>query len=190
MKKIITVTLSLLVGILILSEVVFAYGVAGGKWSNANSIQYWKSSSVSSAGYSSHTDYGLTNWNSVSSKVNITSTSTASSAEIKIYAGDINKEGVYGDALNYSINWLGQVTACWDCSYDASRIRINTPVAKNATRTIFNGLMAHETGHSLGIKHSSVYTANDKALMYETIGASNAVRIWDDNAALKSIYGP
>ncbi|EIM05809.1 hypothetical protein A1A1_14264 [Planococcus antarcticus DSM 14505] len=190
MKKIITVSLSLLISFFILSEVAFAYGVYGGKWSNANSLQYWKSSSVSSAGYSSHTDYGLTNWNPVSSKVYISSTTSASNAEIKVYAGDINKEGVYADALNYNINWLGQVTACWDCSYSASRIRINTPVAKNYSKDRINAVMAHEAGHSLGINHSSVNTANDKALMLPNILSGNQVRIWDDNAALKSIYGP
>lgn len=190
MKKIIIVTLSLLISVLISSEVAFAYGVFGGKWSNANSLKYWKDSSVVTHGYSSHTDYGLTNWNPVSSKVRVSATTKASNADIKVYSGDINKQGVYADALNYKVNWLGQVTACWDCSYSASRIRINNPVAKNYSKARINAVMAHETGHALGINHSNVDTAKDKALMLGKVGPFNEVRIWDDNAALKSIYGP
>ncbi|QQP12337.1 matrixin family metalloprotease [Lysinibacillus agricola] len=45
--------------------------------------------------------------------------------------------------------------------------------------------MAHETGHALGINYSAV----TNALIYKTIGNSNQVRIWDDNAAIKAIYG-
>ncbi|WP_413374094.1 matrixin family metalloprotease [Paenibacillus taichungensis] len=185
MKKIASVVVPMLLVFLISSSITYAYGLYGGSWSNPGSLKYWKDQSVTSYGYSSSTDNGLTNWNGVSSKVSISSTSTESSAEIKIYAGDINKDGVYADALNYSRNWLGQVTACWDCNYAASRIRINDPVSKKYNNQRISAVMAHEVGHSLGINHSAV----TNALMYESIGSSNEARIWDDNAAIKAIYG-
>lgn len=63
-----------------------------------------RDSSVVTHSDSSHTDNGLTNWNPVSSKVYVSSTATASSADIKNFSGDINKQGVYADALNYKVN--------------------------------------------------------------------------------------
>lgn len=185
MKKIVSLVVPMLLVFLIFSSITYAYGVFGGSWSSPGSLKYWKDQSVTSYGYNSSTDKGLINWNGVSSKVSISLTSSESSAQIKVYAGDINKEGVYADALNYKRNLLGQVSACWDCTYAASRIRINNPVAKNYDNARISAVMAHETGHSLGINHSSVTTA----LMYKTIGSSNEVRIWDDNAAIKNIYG-
>lgn len=187
MKKVVRLLVPMLATFLIFSSstTTHAFSLFGGSWSNPGSLKYWLDSSVTSYGYNNSADRGLTNWNPVSSRVNISRTYTASNAQIKVYAGDINKTGVYADALNYRKNLLGQSVACWDCNYASARIRINDPVARNYDSNRIRAVMIHETGHVLGINHSSASTA----IMYFLIRDSNEYRTHDDNMALQMIYG-
>lgn len=158
-----------------------AYQLFGGKWDYPSQLYYYKDSSVNSHGYGTHTDYGAKSWSNYSSKVNLNARSSGY-VDIKVYAGDINKPGVYADALNY-VNGFTGIKPSWTGTYVASVVRINDPVMSKYGQTVVNGVMAHEFGHVLGIDHSG----DPWALMHAE--NSNWFHNDDDIAAVRAIYG-
>lgn len=155
-----------------------------GKWSavSATNLTYWKDASVGSYGYGGRVDYGATQWNNVSTKVKLTPV-TSGYVDIKIYAGDTGDTSV-ADALNYKTDFFGNYVACWDCTYEMSRIRINQPVYKNISEKWQYKAPGHEFGHSLGLDHSNT----SPAIMLQG-DLDYSVTQTDDKNGLKAIYG-
>lgn len=175
-----SVLLSLLLCILFSTQVL-AYVPLGGKWIASN-LKYSKDASVNSFGYGGRVDYGATSWNNVSSKVKLTPV-TSGYVHIKVFAGDTGKSGV-ADALNYKTDFLEDYVACWDCTYQLSRIRINQPVYKNVSEKWQYKAPTHEFGHSLGLDHSGATTA-----VMRQGDLNYSVPQNDVKNGLKAIYG-
>lgn len=178
-----SILLSLLLCI-VLSTQALAYVPLGGKWSasNASNLRYWKDASVNSYGYGGRVDYGATSWNNVSSKVKLTPV-TSGYVHVKVFAGDIGSTDV-ADALNYKTDFLGNYVACWGCTYQLSRIRINQPVYKKKSEKWQYQALTHEFGHSLGLDHSGATTA-----VMRQGDLNYSVPQNDDKKGIKAIYG-
>ncbi len=185
-KKLMIVVFLLLLMVAIFTSQAYAYVRNGpdGKWgaSSAADLKYWKDSSVDSYGYGGRVDFGASQWNEVSSKVKLTNV-TSGYVHIKVFAGDI-KDTALADALNYKTNFWGNYIACWDCTYELSRIRINDPVISTYVLDYQYKALTHEFGHSLGLDHGDI----TPAVMVP--GWNNyKVPQTDDKKGIKAIYG-
>lgn len=136
----------------IFSSNTYAYELFGGKYRNPNSLKYWIDSSVIQAGYEARAVYGSEAFDS-SSLIGTTRTYDDSQANYKWWASTRDMGSVVADCINYNVNWLGQATACWDCTYDKSQLRIYLPGFQKLSWVQTRETTAHEIGHALGLDH-------------------------------------
>jgi len=178
--SLIAATLFMICAFALLISPAKAYVLFGGSWSDANSLTYWLDSSISQAGYTSHSQHGSTAWNS-SPHVEISSTSSSSGADIKWYASFNDLGDIYADALNYS-----GATACWNCSYTNSIIRWNQPFIEDTglDSNRIKETATHEVGHSLGLDHEDTITS----IMLSAGWLYGTYPVQDDFDGINAIY--
>ncbi|WP_422657858.1 matrixin family metalloprotease [Paenibacillus sp. EC2-1] len=131
----------------------YAYTIYKGKWFDGNNLEAWLDSSVSQAGFDSHSKHGSLAWNN-SSHIQVSMVSKSSDADIKWFASFTDLGEMYAGCLNYSGG-----TPDWTGLYSDSRIRWNQPRAKNLDANRLKETATHEVGHSLGLDHSKVTDA-------------------------------
>jgi hypothetical protein len=180
-KNVIKILYFSIILLLIFTGNVYAYTTFGGKWEDQTFIEYQKDSSVGSYGYGSRVDWGGSQWNPVSSKFDLSA--TTSSADVKVFAGD-TFETSWADTLNYKYNFWGNLESCWNCEYDYSRVRINEPKYKDLSLLMQQKVMTHEFGHVLGLDHAT----QRPAIMIQGDFDQNTVQ-QDDKDGILTIYG-
>jgi len=181
MKKML---LALLVILPFWSSNAFAYELEGGHYRNPTKLKYWIDSSVSNAGYAARAEYGSEAFDS-SALIGTVKTSDPSAANYKWWASNTNAGEVVADTINYNVNWLGQVTACWSCTYDKSQIRIYLPSFKTLSWVQTRETAAHEVGHALGLDHED---RTKPSLMQSEGFLNNEYPQKDDWNGINAIY--
>lgn len=152
-KRIFKLVLSVsLLFTILLPQKTEAYINHPGKWAIPNDLKSYIDSSVTTAGFTSASEHGISAWNS-SDKIQVFN-SSSSSSHVKWFASVTDLGEIYADCLNYS----GGVPS-WSGTYSNSVIRWNEPRAKNLDSNRAKETAAHEMGHALGIAHSDTTDA-------------------------------
>jgi hypothetical protein len=177
--------------VLLFSSIVFADNaephVHAGGFSSASSLKYWTDSSVSSYGYSTHTQHSGAAWNGISSKVSISSQASERGAHIVVYAGSLSNETWWASADYYKSGWFGTWTQVGITDpRDRTRIRINDYKMDQSNFTSDNAKhsITHEFGHALSLGHT---TGSSEAMTQGQLTNINPSSI--DKGHLKNKWG-
>lgn len=111
--------------------------------------------------------------------------------DITVRGVDLGATGSYADALNYKKTWYGGYSACWDCTWAVSRIRINNNAEgpfEKTTATRQQETVTHEIGHSLALKHNQDTSEDSTAIMREFGFNDKKVPLAHDIAMIKHKY--
>ncbi|NGZ77265.1 matrixin family metalloprotease [Saccharibacillus alkalitolerans] len=169
MKKIIKKALVTIAAATLLfsaSSSTYAYTLFGGRWvtslsgSTAPDLHVYLDPTVSSYGYSGVSKTGYLSWNGISSHMKTAGTTTASAADVKVYAGDLHTTD-WADTYNYT--HISGKNQSWTGVYAYSRVRINNPELKTENPVLREKVMIHEFGHVMGL--ARVTDESTKAIM-------------------------
>lgn len=167
----------LLFGSTFLSSQADAYTLTGSRVDRPNFVKYWFDSSISNHGYTSAATHGSTAWNGVSGvnlKVNATSTTDASLADVKWFASGNNDD--LGD-FYAETHITGYLQA-------RSVVSINTPRFSGLDSNRQKETTAHEMGHVLGLDHED----DVPALMISVGWLNGTYPVQDDKDGIYHIY--
>lgn len=177
-RKFILSSIVLMVITSIFISQVDAYVLRGNRVDRPNQVKYWLDTSISSIGYNAAAIHGSTAWNGLTAgrlSINVTSTTSASAADVKWYASS-------------ETNDLGQFYAQTSTSgtlTSTSIVRINTVRFKTVDGNRQKETTAHEMGHVLGLTHEDTVPSimlSGPAWLYGTYP------VQDDKDGIAHIY--
>jgi hypothetical protein len=172
-----TLTIMLIVIVIVILGINSTLGLAHGsdsfpgKWAGNSQSNLGVQIYTSAQSYSNNIAHGMQSWEGISSNVGfkgyILSDSNNNNYHLNHHGVSLGSQGPVADALNYSRNWLGTLTACWDCEWSESRIRYNTDVYPGISTNWKFKAATHEIGHSLGLHHpdTSLHATRFDAVM-------------------------
>ncbi|MFM9282163.1 hypothetical protein [Paenibacillus jiagnxiensis] len=186
-KKVISLVSVASLSVLTFASISYATIWAGGRSSGANFSAYYDSS-VASYGYTNHYDSARADWNSASSSVNITKTTSTSGNPDKYYVGVSSVAGLLGQISRYTSSGQVVTSLSDDWAYATVSIYHNNMDAygedgMSQSERISNA--THEVGHTLSMAHpvtsrSSVMKQGVQSIGVQSYDKESLIEKWGD----------
>ena len=184
-KKIISISILSLLGIISVNDTSYAESFSGGR--KSASFKCYYDSSVANYGYRTTFDTAISRWNNTSSKVSISKTTNTSSYPDKYYIGNTSISGVLGRTIPYKKNIFGKIVEDKtndDWTYCTVALYDNTMKENYMNSSQIHSNATHEIGHTLSQAHPDTSLSSVMKQGIQSIGPTSY-----DKSSITSKWG-